>query len=368
MWSGTGFHIAKSLQEAGAEIHCIGALRATRTLGNGVAHLWATRVLGQQDHAHRHPSVLRGYARQVSAQLRDLKNRGIRIDTILAPGVLPIAHLETDIPIAIWTDCTFASMVGYYKSWTNLSPRSLKMGNDADRVGLRRASKLFFASEWAAKSAIGVYGCDPRRISIIPLGANVDAGISECDASSLKEQRLRAPLRLLLVGVDWQRKGCSFAIEVAQQLRERGVDAQLDIVGCLPPPSYNVPEFVNCHGFLRKSSPEDVSRLRSLFLDATMFILPTQAECQGIVFNEAAAHGLPAIAPNTGGVSSVVQHGTTGSLMDVNATSHEWANEIMSLCRDSKRYEAYTLASVRTFGARLSWNAAARCVMSNLKA
>jgi glycosyltransferase involved in cell wall biosynthesis len=153
-------------------------------------------------------------------------------------------------------------MVGYYQSWTNLSLRSLKMGNNADRMGLRRAAKLVFASEWAAKSAIEDYGCDPARISIVPLGANVDAGISEDDALSLIEQRLEPTVRLLLVGVDWQRKGCSFAIEVAQQLRQRAVNVKLDIVGCLPPPGYEVPDFVTCHGFLRKSCPEDVARLR----------------------------------------------------------------------------------------------------------
>ena len=366
MWSGIGFHIAKSLEEAGAQVHRIGALRPTRTLGNGIAYLWATRVLGQKDHAHRHPSVLRGYARQVSARLRDLEKRGIRIDTILAPGVMPIAHLETDIPIAIWTDCTFASMVGYYQSWTNLSPRSLKLGNDADRAGLRRASKLFFASEWAAKSAIEDYGCDPRRISIVPLGANVEGGISESDASSLVEQRLGTPLRLLLVGVDWERKGCSFAIDVAEKLRERGVNVHLDIVGCLPPAGSNVPDFVTCHGFFLKSSPEDVERLRRLFFEATMFILPTQAECQGVVFNEAAAHGLPVIATDTGGVSSVVHHGKTGSLMSAHALPTEWAEEILALTGDQVCYERYSLESSRAFPARLSWSAAVSRVMSDL--
>lgn len=366
MWSGIGFHIAKSLEEAGAEVHRIGSLRPTRTLGNGLAYLWATRVLGQKDHAHRHPSVLRGYARQVSARLRDLEKRGVRIDTILAPGVMPIAHLETDIPIAIWTDCTFASMIGYYQSWTNLSPRSLKLGNDADRAGLRRASKLFLASEWAAKSAIEDYGCDPRRISIVPLGANVEDGISESDASSLVNKRLGTPLRLLLVGVDWERKGCSFAIDVAETLRQRGVNVHLDIVGCLPPAGSNVPDFVTCHGFLLKSSPEDVALLRRLFLEATMFVLPTQAECQGVVFNEAAAHGLPIIATDTGGVSSVVQHGKTGTLMSAQASPPDWANEILSLCRDRARYESFSLESARTFPARLSWKAAVGRVISEL--
>lgn len=97
-----------------------------------------------------------------------------------------------------------------------------------------------------------------------------------------------------------------------------------------------------------------------------MFVLPTQAECQGVVFNEAAAHGLPVIATDTGGVSSVVQHGKTGSLMSAHSLPTEWAEEILALTGDRARYESYSLESARTFPARLSWKAAVGRVMSEL--
>lgn len=366
-WSGTGFHIGKSIEDGGSRVFRIGDLRPRRTLVNGIAHLWHSRVRGKRDHAHRHPSVLRSYADQVSKRLDLLAREGIRIDAILSPGTLPVAYLETDIPIAIWTDCTFASMVGYYQSWTNLSARSLRMGDDADRRGLRRAARLIFASEWAARSAVDDYQCDRRRIDIVPLGANVEGGVSEAELEALIPSRLSGPLKLLLIGVDWERKGCEFAIEVLHELRRRGLPAQLDIVGCSPPAGFRVPDGVTCHGFMNKRDPADVAKLRRLLTESTMLALPTKAECQGIVFNEAAAFGLPVIAPDTGGVGSVVRDGVTGLLVDSAAAPRTWSEGIERLCADSAAYASLSSRALIDYRDRLSWSATAGRVATILR-
>lgn len=83
-----------------------------------------------------------------------MRASGETIDAILVPGILPIAYLETDLPIIVWTDCTFASLLDYYAAWTHLSPRTIRDGHEADRRGLNRARTLVFASQWAAESAI----------------------------------------------------------------------------------------------------------------------------------------------------------------------------------------------------------------------
>jgi len=367
-WSGTGFHIGKSIEDIGLRVLRIGGLRPRRTLSNGITHLWHSKIMHKFDHAHRHPSVLRGYADQVSKRLQSLAQQGVKIDAILSPGVLPIAYLETDIPIAIWTDCTFASMVNYYKSWTNLSERSLWMGHDADRRGLNKASRLIFASEWAAKSAVMDYNCDARKIDIVPLGANVEGGVSEGDLDGLVLKRLASPLKLLLIGVDWERKGCEFAVEVLVELRRRGVSARLDIVGCEPPSAFSVPEGVICHGFMNKRDLAQVDKLRQLLTEATVLILPTKAECQGIVFNEAAAFGLPVIAPDTGGIGSVVSNGVTGILMKVEALPTDWCDCISLLCSDMRGYRQKASNSLAEFHGRLCWQSAAKRVSSILDA
>jgi glycosyltransferase involved in cell wall biosynthesis len=53
---------------------------------------------------------------------------------------------------------------------------------------------------------------------------------------------------------------------------------------------------------------------RALWHAADVFVLPTRDEAFGIVFQEAAAAGLPAIGSRLNGVPEIVQHGETGLL------------------------------------------------------
>lgn len=362
-WSGLGYHIAKSLEDQGCELVRIGGLKRQLDPANIARYLWNTRVRGLRDHPHRDPGYLRHYARQVERRLADARKSGTAIDAILVPGILPIAYLETDLPIVVWTDCTFASLLNYYPAWTNLSARTLRDGHEADRRGLSRATRLVFASDWAAQSAVADYGCDPDRIRLVPLGANIDGGRTSDQICRLAESRLaQEEVRLLLAGVNWERKGCDFAVRVLAELRGLGFRASLDIVGCHAPPGTALPEGVRTHGFVPKSTAAGRSMIDRLFADATIFILPTVAECFGVVFNEAASHGLPTVATATGGVPFVVRDGTTGFLFAPDRPPADWAHRIASLMRDPAEYRRMSLAALREYDERLNWTAAGRAV------
>jgi glycosyltransferase involved in cell wall biosynthesis len=242
------------------------------------------------------------------------------------------------------------------------------MGHDADRRGLNKAARLIFTSDWAAKSAVDDYQCDAKKIQIVPLGANVEGEVAEDDLDRLVRERLAGSWKLLLIGVDWERKGCEFAVAVLVELRRRGVSARLDIVGCNPPSGFSVPEGVICHGFMNKRDSVDVGKLRDLLLEATMLISPAKAECQGIVFNEAAAFGLPVIATDTGGIGSVVCNGVTGILMRVEALPVDWCDRISQLCSDEDGYRQTAANALLEFRARLSWKSSANRVSSILDA
>ena len=51
---------------------------------------------------------------------------------------------------------------------------------------------------------------------------------------------------------------------------------------------------------------------RDLWRDADVFVMPARAEAFGMVFQEAAAAGLPAIGPRINAVPEIVDHGVTG--------------------------------------------------------
>jgi glycosyltransferase involved in cell wall biosynthesis len=358
-WSGTGFYISKALEDQGIELTRIGNFRSPHNPINVSRYLWNKYLRGLNDHPHRDPGFLRNYAMQASNQLERSRSSGTRIDAIFTPGILPIAYLDTDLPIVVWTDCTFAGLLNYYPAWTNMSRRSIRDGHEADRLGLRRADLLIFTSDWAARSAVDDYGCDPERVKVVPLGANVSDTRTSQDIRALAETRLTSkPIKLLLPGVSWHRKGCDFAVRVTACLNELGCPSELDIIGCHPPAGVRLPDFVKSHGFISKSSPAGREFIEQKFSDATFLLLPTIAECTAVVFNEAASFGLPSFTTDTGGTPSIVRNGRNGFTFPVRSDPAHWAQEMAALLNDPVRYLGLCESAFAEFRSRLNWGSA----------
>ena len=224
-----------------------------------------------------------------------------------------IAGLKTAAPLVHFSDATFQAVVGYYGEFSGLSPRTVRQGNRMEHAALHRADAVLLASDWAAASAITDYGLAPDRITVAPLGANIEAW-----PTFDPDRRPDGVCRLLFVGIDWERKGGDVAYAVLRGLLDRGVEAELHVAGCDPPIPEDAPG-VRRHGFLRKSDPVEFERLQQLYQSATFFLLPTRAEAYGLVFAEASAFGLPILATRTGGVPSVVEAEVSGLLFDVDA-------------------------------------------------
>ena len=55
-------------------------------------------------------------------------------------------------------------------------------------------------------------------------------------------------------------------------------------------------------GFLNKNIPEQYQKLITIMGRCNLFLLPTKAECAGIVLCEASAFGLPIFTFDTGGL------------------------------------------------------------------
>lgn len=286
------------------------------------------------------------YARQIKKQLRR-----DRYDIIFAEqGSILLAYLKTDIPIVYSSDTTFAAMLGYYPDFFGLAPSALRQGHAIEGNALRRASLFLCLSQWAADSAMKDYGMPQHKILVLPRFSSFD---NVPDRFAVLAPKQRNICRLLLVGVDWTRKGCDIAVEAANTLNALGVPAMLSVCGCLPPEGYVASNHVELVGYLNKNEETQRTRLEHLYLDASFFLLPTRAECMGNVFVEAAAFGLPSIATDTGGVPSVVINGETGFLLKPEATGKQYASVIKSIWEDEEKY-TYMRNRARDFFESLS--------------
>ncbi|WP_270350498.1 glycosyltransferase [Ligilactobacillus salivarius] len=65
-------------------------------------------------------------------------------------------------------------------------------------------------------------------------------------------------------------------------------------------------------------------------------LLPTRAECAGIVFNEASAFGVPSLSVDTGGVADYVKNNINGYRMPLSANGEDFALKIEEWIKEDK--------------------------------
>lgn len=351
MMSGTGYNISQSFMRHGLELNFIGPLERQIHPANIARHAYNRFVLRKNDHPQRDPGFLRFYARQVEAQLS-----GMDVDVVFGSGGLPVSYLESELPLVIWTDCTFANLLDYYGKYSNLSARTIRDGHAADHNLYQRVEKAIFASRWAADSAINDYGLDPSRAAIVSRGANVPGVSSTAEADALIAARRSDRCVLLLIGVDWSRKGGDIALEAAHALNERGIPTELRVMGVEPQVDGPTPDFVTPLGRISKSTPEGMRRFTEELEAAHFLIVPTRAEAYGIVYLEASAYAVPSLATRTGGVPSALQDGINGLLFGLDERGERYADAIESLYNDHDRYRDLCLKAYHDHRTRTNWD------------
>ena len=302
----------------------------------------------------KHTSVefLKSYAKYFSRQLtKDLKKRPVDILFVSASSQL-IAYVETDIPIVYMTDATFQQLQGYYTSFSNLAGYNVRQGIALDKKAFHKAAHCMLASDWCKESAINNYGIASDKISVVACGANIDS-------APLKEELsfdYSGSCRLLFLGVEWERKGGGIALAAFRLLQQKALNPVLHIIGCVPPHDLSKePAIINIP-FLDKNKPEDFKQLHNIFLHTDFLILPTRAECAGIVFCEASAYGIPSIATDTGGVTTYVKKGINGFTLPVEAGGEEYADIIEHLCKNATEMQLLKISSRHQFEETLNWN------------
>ena len=295
---------------------------------------------------------LRSYAKYFSRQLeKDLKKRKVDVLFVSASSQL-ITFLETDIPIIYMTDGTFQQLQGYYESFSNLAAYNIKQGIELDKKAFQKTAHCMLASEWNKNSAINDYGIDAEKISVVPCGANLDAVPSVADLNLIASGHCR----LLFLGVEWERKGGDIALETFRLLKQKGINPHFHIIGCVPPVDVSAEKDITFIPFLDKNKPEDFQQLHKIFLQTDFLLLPTRAECAGVVFSEASAYGIPSITTNTGGVSTYVQDGLNGYTLPLNAVAEAYAQKIEQLVSDPQAMRSLKLSSRKFYEEKLDWD------------
>lgn len=352
-WSGTIYHMARALQEQCGEVTLLGPVPGTQR-GGRICNRLTQLLLGKRyDYSHS-LSYARTCARYFTRKLA-----AADYDIIFAPAAATgLAFLTSGIPIVYASDATFALLHNYYPEFSNLLPRSIRWGNLIEKAAIQKSRIALFSSQWAAESACTDYGADPAKIRIIPFGANLDT-VPPKNGVALRKKS--AKVSLLFLAVNWQRKGGDIALATLGALLDRGIAAELIVCGCQPPAGVSHP-CLTVIPFLDKDNPQERNALNDLFQTTDFLLLPTRYDCTPIVICEANAFGVPVLATDTGGVSSLINEGENGLLLPFSAKGAHYADAIAKVIHDEECWSALRHTSRAAFDERLNWDAWARSV------
>ncbi len=285
------------------------------------------------------------------------KNIKIKINTslydyIYAPAASNLfSFLQTNIPIIYASDATFELMINYYPEFTGLSKKMISDGNTIERNAITRADKILYCSDWAKDSAIKYYKASPQKIFVQEFGANL------LQTPSLNDLNFNDSYicNMVFLGVNWERKGGDIAYKTYLLLKQKGFACTFTIVGCNPVlPA--IDKDVTIVPFLNKNDKKDFDIFYNILLKTHFIILPSKAECFGIVFCEASAFGIPSLSARTGGIPSAIHDNVNGFLLDATATENDYAKKIETIFNNKPAYKALRMAARKDFETRLTWD------------
>lgn len=346
-WSGTIYKIREAIELAGYEVKWI------PYHDDWLSKLYENRVLRLKERLTKkkyfrgvHSKfIVKRYAKSIDRNLLQ------DCDYLFFPGGAQVSlFLKTRIPIIYYADATVHSMIDYY--WCGYHEQSIAEAKLLEERACQLSSIVFKSSEWSLKSTIRDCHADAHKCFVIKFGYNID----KKDVVPINPYK-KGRLEIFFSGTDWERKGGDFAVEVTKLLRAKGIDAHITICGPRQlPEEVKTLNYVTYLGFYDKNIAKDYYRYIEVWKKTHIFLLPTKAECAGIVFCEAAAYGIPVYTFDTGGTVDYVIRDYNGYTFPLTSSTEDFAQKIADDI-EQDRFREYHDNALRLSKEILSWEA-----------
>lgn len=349
-WSGTPYFMSQALQASGMELSYIGNLSRRLPPFFKWKQILKKYLSGQHESPSYNAVAARNYSEQAA---KALKNSDAEI--VLSPLINPIAYLECKQPIVLWTDALYAGLVGFYPRFSSHSASSIRQGNAITAACLSRCQLAIFSSDWAAQTAMSLYGTDARKIKVVPFGANIESRPSFETVKNSIKNRSRDKIKLLFLAKSWERKGGDIVLAVAQALHQAGQAVELTLVGHHPPNVKSLPVYIKSLGFISKHTREGKAAIQQLLIDTHFLFVPSRAEAYGIVFCEANAFGVPCLTTYIGGIPTIIKNDINGVSFSLDASIADYCNYLINIMQNYATYQALALSAFNEYETRLNW-------------
>lgn len=248
--------------------------------------------------------------------------------------------------------CTFHTLARVKADVGEFEPAG-RVDAEAEIIGC--ADRLLASCQAEADQLVDLYGAAPDRIEIVPPG--VDHAFFSPGYAPGERAGARAALglgdapMLLFVGRIQPLKRAGLAVAALAGMGRR--DATLVIVGG-PSGADGERELASVRALaevagvadrVRFVPPQPHHLLSSWYRAADLVVVPSRSESFGLVALEAAACGTPVVAAAVGGLTSIVDDGVTGLLVD-GSDPAVWAAHLDAVLDDTDGSRAMAHAAV----------------------
>lgn len=278
---------------------------------------------------------------------------GMNIDAVVAVAASTLtAFAELPAPLVSVSDATVPLLAQAYPDYRALPAWALRQAAWVERRAWQRSAARVVTSAWAAKSLANDYGIPDARV--IPFGPGIPASVEYAVPTfESREDQPRTDahprdLRLLVVARDWHRKRGDRAVELMRLLTDRGVAAQMTVVGAVPP-GIDLSGMTRL-GVLRREE------LAGEYRGADVLVDLASANCAAVTLTDAAAWGLPVIATDVGGAGEIVADGVTGFLVADGPNTVAEAADAVARLSDNGALAQMGAAALDRAAERLSWD------------
>ena len=226
-----------------------------------------------------------------------------------------------------------------------------------DGLVFTRAAAITVISRWAADDLARHYPGAAAKIHLLPYPVRLDAA----DPAWIDQRydATRGPAgrrpRVLFMGGDFDRKGGPELLDVWTRGDFGGrADLVLATGWTLP----ELPSGVRQESGIVPYTPA----WRRLWRDADIFVMPSRGEAFGMVFQEAAAAGVPAVGTRLNAIPEIVDDGATGMLVAPRdgAALHDALTHLIDSAEERRRMgraaraRVEAASSIAAYGARLT--------------
>lgn len=347
--SGVDFNMYEAFQQNDVEMTTVGPYKDRPSLLEKIYRkghrLFSRKLTAKFSEAYLH----------YCARIVDETAERVKPDAIFTHNLIPLVYSRSKIPVIYKTDAILSNM---HEQWPSYSRFEYYRMLGWERKALNRSNLIVTVSHWAYEALLEDYHIPNSRIVVMPIPSSLPADVipQQMDAKTISPD----DLRLLSVAKDFNMKGIDISIAATKMLREKGINAQLRVVGQDGENSDGV-EFM---GLYKKADPEMLKGYVSHYEWANLLIHPARYEAAGIVCSEAAAFGAPTITNAAGGLATTVKEEVSGMVLPRGSTAEKYVEAIEGFLNDPERYARMSKTARKRYFEELNWRSMAANILA----